>query len=267
MDMSDIPPSRKLSLTATLAMFPLSQEDCLDLSPCLSGEFSALADLRDSQAQNLEDVFKGGASSSSSFKVGTEMREFKHKKVPKSTDLAEKYNRVPKDVAHTTVMIRNIPSGYNQREIMRELNAMGFEGTYDFFYMPLDSGTMSNVGYAFVNFADSADAERCMKALDKYRFKQHRRTSSKVASVSIAHIQGLEANLAHYEKCAVNSPKMKQFRPVVLPVIAKSLCEQSRSSSKTNDYEGPMEGLEACVSESHSNSVSSSGGIEADAMS
>lgn len=38
--------------------------------------------------------------------------------------------------------------------------------------------------------------------------------------MSAAHLQGLEANLAHYEKTAVNTAKMKQRRPVVLANIS-----------------------------------------------
>lgn len=97
---------------------------------------------------------------------------------------------------------------------------MGFAGTFDFLYSPLDKGTMSNVGYAFVNFKSHEYASKCIEAFHNYRFKRHRKTSGKVAAVSAAHLQGLEANLAHYEKTAVNTAKMKQRRPVVLANIS-----------------------------------------------
>lgn len=32
----------------------------------------------------------------------------------------------------TTMMIRNIPNRYTQREFVRELDQLGFAGTYDF---------------------------------------------------------------------------------------------------------------------------------------
>eukprot|EP00434_Breviolum_minutum_P028720 symbB.v1.2.025411.t1/scaffold2462.1/size78695/4 len=141
-------------------------------------------------------------------------RDSRHNRVPRNVNLQEEYQSKEKDV--TTLMIRNIPNRYTQRELIAELEDLGFAGTFDFLYSPLDKGTMSNVGYAFVNFKTHEDASKCIAAFHNYRFKRHRKTSGKVAAVSAAHLQGLEANLAHYEKTAVNSAKMKQRRPVVL---------------------------------------------------
>lgn len=89
--------------------------------------------------------------------------------------------------------------------------------------MPLDKGTMSNVGYAFVNFVDPANAQKCIEVFKEYHFKRHRKISGKMAAVSVAHIQGLEANLAHYENAAVNTAKLKQHRPVVMANISQQL--------------------------------------------
>jgi hypothetical protein len=121
-------------------------------------------------------------------------------------------------------MLRNIPNRYSQQELILELEGLGFgSASFDFFYLPLDNGTMSNVGYAFVNFLEPATAERCMKVFQGHRFRRHRRASGKVASVSVAHIQGLEANLKHYEKAAVSTAKNKDRRPVVVASVARSL--------------------------------------------
>lgn len=38
----------------------------------------------------------------------------------------------------TTVMLRNIPNKYTQRMLLSEVNSLGFEGQYDFFYLPID---------------------------------------------------------------------------------------------------------------------------------
>mmetsp|Transcript_31475 Transcript_31475/g.68960 ORF Transcript_31475/g.68960 Transcript_31475/m.68960 type:complete len:95 (-) Transcript_31475:656-940(-) len=77
---------------------------------------------------------------------------------------------------------------------------------------------MMNVGYAFINFIAPEWAVKCVQVFNNHRFKRHRKVSGKIAAVSVAHIQGLEANLAHYEHSAVNSAKLKQRRPVVLNI-------------------------------------------------
>lgn len=145
-------------------------------------------------------------------------KEYRHGHVPKNLNLEEEYKNV-REAAPTTLMIRNIPNHYTQRQLINELDDLGFKGTFDFLYIPLDKGTMSNVGYAFVNFVEPEWAERCMTAFQSYRFKRHR----KIAAVSIAHIQGLEANLAHYENAAVNTAKLKQRRPVIMANISQTL--------------------------------------------
>lgn len=153
-------------------------------------------------------------------------REYLHSQVPKNMNLEEEYrnNTGRNRESATTMMIRNLPNRYTQRELISELEDLGFAGTFDFLYLPLDKGTMYNVGYAFVNFVEPDWAQRCIAAFQNYRFKQHRRMMvGRMAAVSVAHIQGLEANLAHYEKAAVSSAKLKQRRPLVMANISSSL--------------------------------------------
>jgi len=145
-------------------------------------------------------------------------QSFQHSHVPKSLDFAERFNQAGLNGPPTTVMIRNIPNRYSQRELIRELESLGFAGTFDFFYAPIDTGTMGNVGYAFVNFVESAWAERCGQVLTGYTFKKHQQKARrKVATVSVAHLQGLDANIRHYEKSAVNGrTRSRRCAPIVL---------------------------------------------------
>merc|ERR1712137_67653 len=151
-------------------------------------------------------------------------RMYRHGFVPKNRNLAEKYSMDQNsNTLTTTLMIRNIPNRYTQRDLIDELDELGFTGTFDFLYLPLDTGTMANVGYAFVNFIDSSWAKRCEQTLQRYRFRRHQKAPGKVAHVSVAHIQGLDANLAHYEKAAVNTARVRQRRPVLMANILQSL--------------------------------------------
>lgn len=157
-------------------------------------------------------------------KVNQFPKEYRHVHVPKHLDLEEEYkNSHPQNQPPTTLMIRNIPNRYTQRELITELEDLGFAGSFNFLYLPLDKGTMANVGYAFVNFLESCWADRCVAVFQDYCFRRHRRHSRKVAAVSVAHIQGLEANLAHYESAAVNTAKLKQRRPLVVANISHTV--------------------------------------------
>jgi len=154
------------------------------------------------------------------------LRVFHHSKVPKSQNLVEEFSRAQPDAPPpTTMMIRNIPNRYTQRELIKELEALGFAGSFDFFYSPIDTGSMGNVGYAFVNFRDGAWAERCLRELAGFTFKKHQqKTRTKVAAVSVAHLQGLEANLRHYDNAAVNGrSRSKKCSPVIMTSIASAI--------------------------------------------
>jgi len=131
-------------------------------------------------------------------------KDFSHCRVPKSLNLAEKFSADTVETRPTTMMIRNIPNRYTQRELIAELENLGFGGTFDFLYAPIDFGTMGNVGYVFINFISAEWAARCRQEFEGFIFSKHqKKTAKKVATVSVAHLQGLGANMKHYEKSAV----------------------------------------------------------------
>lgn len=116
-------------------------------------------------------------------------------------NLAERYGS--KDsLPVTTMMIRNIPCRFRQVELMSIIDEMGFEKTYDFFYLPMDSRKNANLGYAFINFESQEVALACQASLDQYMFKTT--NSSKACIVKPADIQGIYNNLKHYRKSILN---------------------------------------------------------------
>jgi len=153
------------------------------------------------------------------------VQDFQHCFVPKTLNLAEEFGRSDASRPPTTLMIRNIPNRYTQRELIKELEGLGFSGAFDFLYAPIDFGTMGNVGYAFVNFIHSASASQCQQVVDGYTFKKHQqKTRTKVAKVSVAHLQGLQANIRHYENSAVTGrARSKRCGPVIMTSIANAL--------------------------------------------
>lgn len=144
-------------------------------------------------------------------------QEPSHFHVPRRTDLAKEYGTSKEHGQPiTTMMLRNIPNRYTQVDLIEEVDHLGFSGSYDFFYLPIDKATGHNVGYAFLNFANERDADRFSSVLHDYRFMRHQQRPCRVAAVSVAHIQGLENNLRHYARTAVTDSKCKQRRPLAL---------------------------------------------------
>jgi len=113
-------------------------------------------------------------------------QDFSHCHVPRHVNLAKDFAAGAFQSTHpTTIMIRNIPNHYSQHQIMKELEVLGFAGTFDFFYAPMDRSTKCTVGYAFVNFLDHKVAEKCIRTLQNHWFVSHGRQRVKQARVSI----------------------------------------------------------------------------------
>jgi len=108
--------------------------------------------------------------------------------------LAQKYGSDTGQI--TTLMFRNVPSLYTQDMLLDEIiDCMGSHDGFDFFYLPWDIENDCNVGYAFINFRDAANAERCARLFTNFQFRHAK--SIKPCKVYPAHIQGLENNLLH----------------------------------------------------------------------
>lgn len=135
--------------------------------------------------------------------------------VPKRVNFEEVFQGRDATQRITTLMIRNVPNRYDRTMLMKELDQLGFTGSYDFLYLPVDNATNWNVGYAFVNFEEPEDAQRCMKIMDSHQFLHFRHGKRRTAHVSAAHIQGLEQNLAHCSTTSLLSAPAPWLRPWV----------------------------------------------------
>lgn len=103
---------------------------------------------------------------------------------------------------YTTVMMRNLPNKYTQHMLLEKLHELGFAGTFDFLYLPIDRETNANKGYCFINFAEPYYAWMLKTSCEGQ--KMGRFNSSKEVSVVPASLQGFEANYAHYSNTNVN---------------------------------------------------------------
>lgn len=99
----------------------------------------------------------------------------------------------------TTVMMRNIPNCYTDvKYIVDDINSLGFEGTYDFLYLPRDKRHSRCLGFGFINFIKSSDAVKFARKFQSYRFKHAEKTSKK-GNVVESDVQGWEANVLRFQ--------------------------------------------------------------------
>lgn len=113
----------------------------------------------------------------------------------------------------TTMMMRNVPNKYAQKVLLNEFDQMGFGGTYDFFYLPMDFSSKANLGYCFVNFVSpplAAAFRSCFEGRQLSRFE-----SPKVITVHPAVVQGLYNNMNNFAKAAMSRISNPKFRPLV----------------------------------------------------
>lgn len=104
-------------------------------------------------------------------------------------------------------MMRNLPNDYTRNMLLALLHREGFNGTFDFLYLPVDFRSTSGLGYAFVNFEFHDDAERFR--LHFTGFNHWSIASDKVCEVTWSSLQGLEPHIERYR----NSPVMHESVP------------------------------------------------------
>jgi len=106
----------------------------------------------------------------------------------------------------TTVLLRNLPSDFTRSSLLELLEDEGFEGTFDFIYLPMDFGAKVCLGYAFVNFVSGGDALRCWEIFSGYSDWN----GDKACEVTWGEpCQGLQAHIERYR----NSPVLHKSIP------------------------------------------------------
>lgn len=105
----------------------------------------------------------------------------------------------------TTVVARNFPASYTNRKFVTLLDSNGFNGKYDFAYLPTDFNTSRSYGYAFINFVTHQDACEFQQWFNGF-------TNWQIASKKVGlaqwsdSSQGLEVYVDRYQ----NSPVMHE---------------------------------------------------------
>jgi len=115
----------------------------------------------------------------------------------------------------TTVMIRNMPNNYTREMLLELVDDMGFSGSYDFAYLPVDFQSQAGLGYAFINFVSVADAQLCFEQFEG--FSNWKVPSEKVCTVTWSSpAQGFEQHIERYKNSPVMHPSLPdEWKPVL----------------------------------------------------
>lgn len=113
----------------------------------------------------------------------------------------------------TSVMLRNIPNRYTPEELLHDIVQRGFEGSFDFFYLPTDFCTKKNKGYAFVNLRSPSSAIQFRDAFHGCRLTRY--ITQKVLELSPAVTQGFDANVSKYLKHQAGRVLNPWFKPMI----------------------------------------------------
>lgn len=115
----------------------------------------------------------------------------------------------------TTVMLRNLPNNYSRNMVCTMMDKEGFQGKYDFLYLPIDFRSKASLGYAFVNLINEGEAQKFWKTFDGYT--KWVLPSAKVCSISWSgpH-QGQESHVQRYRDSPImHSSVPDEFKPVI----------------------------------------------------
>lgn len=93
----------------------------------------------------------------------------------------------------TTLMIRNIPIKYTEEMLIKELEK--FEKKFDCLYMPYDSETGGNKGYAFINFIHPLHILLFYEYFERTTWSYFE--SKKICELNLANFQGINEIKKH----------------------------------------------------------------------
>jgi len=151
--------------------------------------------------------------------------------------------------------MRQIPRHFTQQLLLNEVIAHGFEGLFDFLYLPWDLKKGVNVGYGFINFPDPRTALSFRDAFDgaylgapASRLKAGQRAEEKPLRVHPASTQGYQANYEHFVHTKTGQKQDPMYSPLFFPgggvnTLSRLLCAVCPGSGgRPREAAGPAAG-------------------------
>jgi len=141
------------------------------------------------------------------------------------------------DEGVVTVMVRQIPRQFTQLIFLKEVNRRGFEGLYDFLYLPFDLKKGINVGYGFLSFIDPKHAQDFRTELDGAFLDRHMRMKGKPLRIHPAKVQGYEANYKHFVQTKTGQKQDPHFSPLFFPSGGSRVTQSQAASNLSLEEE------------------------------
>jgi len=116
-----------------------------------------------------------------------------------------------------TVMVRQIPRQFTQQMFLQEVMGHGYEGLFDFLYLPYDLKKGINVGYGFINFTEPRHALAFREEFDGFCLDTQMRHRGKPLRVHPASVQGYQANFHHFAHTKTGQKQDPMFSPLFFP--------------------------------------------------
>jgi len=116
----------------------------------------------------------------------------------------------------TTVMIRRVPRPFTQRMLLQELTVRGFDGLFNFLYLPFEVKQGVNVGYGFINFVEPKYAQAFRNEFDGIYLDKQMKMKGRPIRVHPAAVQGYEANHQHFMHTKTGQKQDPCFSPIFL---------------------------------------------------
>jgi len=118
----------------------------------------------------------------------------------------------PAENRFTTIVLRQLPKHMTRCVLMQALRAEGFDGLYDFLYLPIDFVKNVCYGFAIINFVDPRTAEMAMR-----RLASAASMSDQMAVEWSDSHQGLDALIERYRNSKVmDSSVTDSHKPILL---------------------------------------------------
>ena len=112
----------------------------------------------------------------------------------------------------TTLMVRNVPFSFSQKQLLQVFLGEMTDGSIDFFYLPTDISSKRNLGYAFVNFSSVAAADQFKRSFVGRVLSM----GSSGLSITSATVQGLDDNIAN----VLSNPTVRRIKnPLYMPIF------------------------------------------------